>query len=131
MKGHQPRKRRMQNIKASLHHPWDISVDATKEEGGRKKASHLHGCHVVGEHVRVTCTVGMLLPPSLMSQVYDEDRERQEYKGFGEGISSKYDYRSSEAQALERRMIGGGVGADQHVCLDDGLRWTKPKTQRF
>lgn len=130
VKGHQSRESGVKDVIPSFRHPLDFSVDATEEEGGRKKSVQLHGRHVVGEHVGVTRTVRgppPPPPPSLVNQVEDEDGKRQEYEESGEDESRKYGQRSSEVQTVEKGEADGGVGADEHVCLDGSPEVDKQK----
>lgn len=60
------------------HHLWKISICSTIEADTPQNPEEIHGSHVVGEDVRVTCCFKGALPqPSLVTQIEDEDGERQ------------------------------------------------------
>lgn len=74
---------------------------------------------MVGEEVGVArCCVEVLLPPSSVTQVEDEDGERENEDDFGADKSREYENSSLGVKAaVEQKIVGGVGGAEWHIRL--------------
>ena len=71
---------------------------------------------MVGEDVGVASIIeGALLPPSLETQIQDEDGEREEEEGSGDVEDSDDKMTDCEVEAIKDHWIKGGVGRGRDV----------------